>query len=143
MLGYAVFFLDFKAYPHEDAAILMRYSENVANGHGVVWNVGEKPVDGATDFLFMIAVASLIKTGFTAEIAVRFIDIASHVLTVVIVYLAVRRLQSGSRWMAFISAGFLAIGPGLFYAVTYFGTPFFRSFRSGSLVLRNQDFKGS
>jgi len=45
---------DFAAQPEEDAAILMRYAQHLAAGHGIVWNVGEPPVDGATDFLFML-----------------------------------------------------------------------------------------
>ena len=42
----------------EDAAILFRYSENVANGFGIVWNSGDPPSvsDGNTDlgFLFIL-----------------------------------------------------------------------------------------
>ena len=44
--------INFGAHPHEDAAILMRYADHFANGHGLVWNIGDDPVDGATDFLF-------------------------------------------------------------------------------------------
>ena len=43
--------------PKEDAYILYRYSENLADGHGVVWNVGESPTDGSTDFLWMVILA--------------------------------------------------------------------------------------
>ena len=53
--------IDFNIPPFEDAAMLMRYSQHLAGGHGIVWNIGEKPVDGATDFLFMAAAAGLIK----------------------------------------------------------------------------------
>ncbi|MFT6399365.1 MAG: hypothetical protein ACJAYU_004130, partial [Bradymonadia bacterium] len=31
------------ALPSEDAAMLMRYSEHLAAGHGIVWNPGEAP----------------------------------------------------------------------------------------------------
>jgi len=40
--------------PMEDAAMLMRYAENFSAGHGIVWNIGEDPVDGGTDFLAII-----------------------------------------------------------------------------------------
>ena len=40
--------------PMEDAAMLLRYSQNFATGHGIRWSLNQKPVDGATDFLFMI-----------------------------------------------------------------------------------------
>ena len=31
-------------HPAEDAAMLMRYSLNLAGGNGVVWNIGQPPV---------------------------------------------------------------------------------------------------
>jgi thymidine kinase len=37
---YAALQVNFSARPFEDAAILMRYSQHVAEGHGIVWNVG-------------------------------------------------------------------------------------------------------
>ena len=60
---YAVRYVDFSIPPFEDAAMLMRYAQHLADGHGIVWNVGGHPVDGATDFLFMAASALLIKLG--------------------------------------------------------------------------------
>lgn len=43
----------------EDAMISMRYAKHLANGYGLVWNVGEPPVQGFTNFgwtLFMALV---------------------------------------------------------------------------------------
>jgi hypothetical protein len=34
----------------DDAMISMRYARNLAQGHGLVWNVGEAPVQGFTNF---------------------------------------------------------------------------------------------
>lgn len=33
----------------DDAMISMRYASNLANGHGLVWNPGQRPVEGFTD----------------------------------------------------------------------------------------------
>ena len=38
----------------DDAYITFRYSDNLAAGHGPVWNVGEDPVEGFTNFLWML-----------------------------------------------------------------------------------------
>ncbi|RZQ66137.1 hypothetical protein EWH70_02400 [Amycolatopsis suaedae] len=38
----------------DDAYITFRYSDNLAQGHGPVWNVGEDPVEGFTNFLWML-----------------------------------------------------------------------------------------
>jgi hypothetical protein len=42
--------LNVSGAPSEDAAILMRYSEHLASGAGIVWNIGEHPVDGPRIF---------------------------------------------------------------------------------------------
>lgn len=122
---YAATLVAWAPQPFEDAAILMRYAAHVAGGHGVAWNVGEPPVDGATDFLFLLAVAGLHRGGLPLEGAVRGLCLASHLATVAIIYLAARRLHGARWWMAALSAAYLAVGPGMAYTSAYFGTPFF------------------
>ena len=41
----------------DDAAITRSYSENIAHGHGFVYNIGGERVEGATSFLWTILVA--------------------------------------------------------------------------------------
>ena len=86
ILIYALKFVNFNVPPFEDAAMLMRYADHLAHGYGVVWNVGEHPVDGATDFLFMVVSAGLIKLGTAVGRSVRAIGFASHILTVLLIY---------------------------------------------------------
>lgn len=124
-LYYAFTFIDFTIPPFEDAAMLMRYAQHLAGGHGIVWNIGEKPVDGATDFLFMVASAALIKLGFTVGQSVRGIGFASHLLTILLVYWANRRIHNGNIPFSILSGLYLAVGTGLSYVSAYFGTPFF------------------
>jgi peptidoglycan/LPS O-acetylase OafA/YrhL len=38
----------------EDAMISMRYARHVAAGHGFVWNVGEAPIEGFTNLLWVL-----------------------------------------------------------------------------------------
>ncbi len=124
-LYYAFNFVDFSIPPFEDAAMLMRYAQHLAGGHGIVWNIGGQPVDGATDFLFMAASAALIKLGLTVGQSVRGFGFASHILTVLIIYWANRRINNGSIPLSFLSGLYLAVGTGLSYVSAYFGTPFF------------------
>ncbi|HUT32659.1 MAG TPA: hypothetical protein VNE39_04190 [Planctomycetota bacterium] len=135
---YAATMVAWAPQPFEDAAILMRYAEHVAEGHGIVWNVGEPPVDGATDFLFMMLVAGLRRGGLPAEDAVRGLCLAAHLATVVIVYVAVRKLHGSRQWMAALSAAYLAVGPGMAYTSAGFGTPFFALFACLTWVLANR-----
>lgn len=124
-LYYAFNYIDFTIPPFEDAAMIMRYSQHLATGHGVVWNIGEAPVDGATDFLFMVTAAALIKLGFTVGQAVRSIGFASHILTVLIIYFTNRKIHNGNIPFSFLSGLYFLVGTGLSYVSAYFGTPFF------------------
>jgi hypothetical protein len=125
LAAYVAVFADFGAPPAEDAAMLLRYSEHLAEGKGIVWNVGEKPLDGATDFLFMLGVAGLDAAGLGAKEAAQWLGLLAHVLTVVLVYLAARRLFGAPALVALAAAGFLAVGPGLYFVEIAFGTTFF------------------
>jgi arabinofuranosyltransferase len=93
-LAYYAFFFDSQTLPYEDAAILMRYSKHVAEGDGIVWNIGQAPVDGATDFLYMLLLAAVLKAGLPQETAVQLIVMLSHLLTVIIVYAGVLRINA-------------------------------------------------
>ncbi len=78
-------YLDFSKNPYEDAAMLMRYAQHLAQTGAIVWNIGASPVDGGTDFLFMLVLAAVVKVGLSVEIAARLTGIVSHVLTVILV----------------------------------------------------------
>lgn len=141
---YAFNFIDFSIPPFEDAAMIMRYAQHLAGGHGIVWNIGEAPVDGATDFLFMVASAALIQLGFTVGQAVRGIGFASHFLTVLLIYWTNRRIHNGNIPFSFLSGLYLAAGSGLSYVSAYFGTPFFAlaaasTWTLGLLLVREQN----
>jgi len=124
-LYFAFNFIDFSIPPFEDAAMLMRYSQHLAEGHGIVWNIGEQPVDGATDFLFMLSAAALIKLGLTVGQSVRSIGFASHILTVLIIYWTNRKIHNGNVPFSLLSGLYLVVGTGLSYVAAYFGTPYF------------------
>ncbi len=129
LIGFTIFYatrcIDFTIPPFEDAAMLMRYAQHLADGQGIVWNIGEHPVDGATDFLFMAASAALIKLGLTVGQAVRGIGFASHLLPVLLVYWTNRRIHNANIPFSILSGLYLVVGTGLSYVSAYFGTPFF------------------
>jgi arabinofuranosyltransferase len=130
--------IDWSSPPSEDAAILMRYSQHLAHGDGIVWNIGEKPLDGATDFLFMAAVAALAALGCSLKFGVLFLTIAGHLLTIVFLYLAVKKLHGAGRLTAFFTAAYLLCGPAADYIGAYFGTTFFGLFVLVSWYLINR-----
>ena len=135
-------YINFSSLPYEDAAMLMRYSVNLGNGHGMAWNIGEKPIDGATDFLFTVILAGVYKLGISIEQSVRLIDYSSHFLTMMLIYYASRKFFHASLLTSFISAAFFAIGPGLSYTAAYFGTPFFALFGCLTWIFALRIMKG-
>jgi hypothetical protein len=76
----------------EDAFISLRYSMNLAEGHGLVFNAGEK-VEGYSNFLWVILVAA---PGLVADVdyvlVARALGVASTLCCVVLAYLLVRKL---------------------------------------------------
>ena len=143
-LFYAWRSVDFQIPPFEDAAMLMRYAQNLAGGHGIVWNIGEHPVDGATDFLFMATSAALIKIGIPVGRAIRVLGFASHLVTVLLVYFVNRRVHNASYALSFFNGLYLAVGTGLAYVAAYFGTPFFAlaaasTWTLGLLLMNRED----
>lgn len=132
---YGAFFVDFNVPPFEDAAMLMRYADHLARGYGIVWNIGQHPVDGATDFLFMAAVAALIKAGMAIGRSARVLGYVAHVVTVLLVYGVNRRIWRAGLVISFVTALYLAVGTGLSYVAAFFGTPFFALFATVSWTL--------
>jgi len=53
-------------YIYDDAYISYRYAVHLANGHGLVWNIGDLPTQGYTNFLFVVLIALGVKLGIAA-----------------------------------------------------------------------------
>jgi arabinofuranosyltransferase len=111
--------------PIEDAAMLLRYAKNLSQGFGMRWNIHQAPVDGATDFFFTVAIASLARLLHIGVIpASRILNIAAHTISVQLVFVG-GRILGGNRWVAAAIAVYLMIGPALQYTLGCFGAPFF------------------
>src|SRR5512140_3506598 len=135
VLVYAAAAVDFSVPPYEDAAMLMRYADHLAHGYGVVWIIGQHPVDGATDFLFMGAAAALIRIGLPVGRSVRLLGFAAHLLTVLLVFWTNRRVWRAGLVPSLLSALYLAVGTGLYYVAAFFGTPLFALFAAATWTL--------
>ncbi len=81
-------FLAVTRISYEDSFISLRYAENLAAGHGLVYNVGER-VFGASTPLYVLLLAALVKLGLPALMVVKGLAIAADCATA---YLWCRRL---------------------------------------------------
>jgi hypothetical protein len=108
--------------PYEDAAILFRYSENFANGFGIVYNPGGPHVDGATDMLFMLGLAVIHKFGLGVDSAAALVNAASLGLICALVYWAWSKWSGLPLRWAFLSVLIVLVGPVWLCSVSGFGT---------------------
>lgn len=123
-VGVLLWSLQGMGFVFEDAAILMRYAEHLATGHGIVWNIGEAPADGATDFLFLVVIAGLRYVGLSIEWATRIPIIFAHLITVAVI-LRISQKTGKGYWEASAAVIVLATGPVNAYIAAGFGAPFF------------------
>ena len=114
--------------PMEDAAMLLRYSQHLATGHGVRWSLNQAPVDGATDFLFMVFVAAVSRFAHIDVVAAsRCVNIAAQFASIVLIYRGARSLNANC-WLATAAALYLIAGPFIPLTNACFGAPVFALF---------------
>jgi hypothetical protein len=64
------------AFLGDDAFISFRYARNLVDGHGLVWNPGER-VEGYTNFLWVLLMAAALRLGLAPEIVSNALGVAS------------------------------------------------------------------
>ena len=106
-LGHALFYWD---WIEDDAYITLRYSANVVDGQGFVFNVGEK-VEGYSNFAWVLLGAVALKAGIDPSVAVRWIGIISGLLCLPLVWDLSRRFLGGRSWAALFAPAILAFIP--------------------------------
>jgi len=103
----------------------MRYADHLAIGKGIVWNIGEAPVDGATDFLFLVMIAGISKFGISIENATSLLGIIAHLSTIILIYWTTVFTLRQPIWLGLFNGLLLLIGPGLAYIQAGFGATVF------------------
>jgi hypothetical protein len=96
----------------EDAFIALRFASNLAHGQGLVWNPGAPPVEGYTDFLWVVILSAAIAAGLPAVGFAQAASIAAGLATLVLTYRVGRRLMDWPVPVALVPPGLLAVaGP--------------------------------
>lgn len=90
----------------DDAFITFRYARNLAQGHGFVYNPGEK-VEGYTNFLWTLVMWIPEKAGWDTPTFSVFVTIALMVITVGLALRFARKVFGGNEALAFLSAAAL------------------------------------
>jgi hypothetical protein len=96
----------------EDAFIALRFASNLAHGHGLVWNPGTPPVEGYTDFLWVMLLAGAIKIGLPPVGFAQALSVAAGAGVIALTYRIGRTQFAWPPAAAMIPALLLAVcGP--------------------------------
>jgi len=68
------FYVLSNGHVHEDAYILFIFSESLASGQGISYFPGSGPIEGATDFLWMVILAAAVFIGIDVAIAAAILN---------------------------------------------------------------------
>jgi hypothetical protein len=110
----------------EDAFITYRFARNVAEGNGFVWNIGEPPVEGFTNFLWVVISAALYRLGVDVPHAMQALGVLSGGGTLILCWhLARNSLRCGRAAALFTMAALVAAGPLAAWASSGMETVFF------------------
>lgn len=87
----------------DDAFISFRYAKNLADGHGLVFNPGER-VEGITNPLWTVLFAPFTKTSVDLVLLAQLLGVALGVALIVLVARAARALDGPPGWAALLLA---------------------------------------
>ena len=117
----------FSRFTVDDAYISYRYSENFADGQGLVFNQGEK-VEGYSNFLWVLILGLLKKVSVDVILASKILGLLSLLAVLIAYYLIVRAFTraplfaAASLWLLVTNFGLV------FFSVTGMETGFFTAF---------------
>lgn len=93
----------------DDMMISMRYARNLAAGNGLVWNAGEPPVEGFSNFLWTLFMALPHAVGLPDRLASAPIILANVGLLIATLFLASRLLRAWAVPAPLASLGVLIL----------------------------------
>ncbi len=99
LAAFAVFTCVFWDYSIDDAFVTFRYAENLADGHGLVFNPGAEAVEGYSNFLWLLLLSLLYTFGLPTYATAKIIGLVSFLLTAAIWYRHFERDDNGLSWL--------------------------------------------
>lgn len=102
----------------DDAMVSMTYARNLAEGHGLRWNVGETPVEGYTNFLWTLLLAAFHLLGL-GDAKVSLLVEITGALCLLLAMMSAARIASIYARTA-IAPLAAAVAVGLYYPLVYF-----------------------
>ncbi len=91
----------------DDAFTSFRYAQNLVDGHGLVYNPGER-VEGYTNFLWTLIIACFMKTGFQPEGLSQVLGVISGAIGIILVFLLSSKIAQKDKPLNLIACLFLS-----------------------------------
>ncbi len=117
--------INFYDFTVDDAYISFRYSQNLADGNGFVFNINER-VEGYTNFLWVVILSIFIKLGASPIVASKMLGIIFAYLTMFMLWSTSKIFSNNRLWLSNLPPFLLVITPYFsIYAVSGLETIFF------------------
>jgi len=108
----------FRGYQVDDSFITFRYAQNLLASGQVTWNVGEAPVEGYSNFLWMLLAAGSLALGLDPLAVSRGVSFVAILVSAWLVHRLARRLGATSAGARLSALTFLAIPAFMFWAMS-------------------------
>jgi len=124
----------------DDSYISFRYAENLAEGNGITFNPNERPVEGYSNFLWILLCSILVRFGLDLPYWAPRMGVLFGILNIFLFWLILRRRTEYS-WHLVIPLMLLACSaPFLLYAISGMETPLFSFLLLAAIFLADYAF---
>jgi hypothetical protein len=122
-------------WTEDDAFITYRYSRNLADGNGFVFNLGER-VEGYSNFTWVFVAAAALRQGVDPETLCKTVGLIAGLLCLPFSWMLARRVRPGLGLVALLGPYYLAISPVLVqHSVAGLESSLFASLLCGTLLM--------
>jgi hypothetical protein len=97
-------------WTEDDAFISLRYAQNLAAGHGLAFNPGER-VEGYSNFSWVILAAAAIRAGLDPVWTVKLVGLLAGLGCLLVSWALVRQLMPEAGLVALLAPWYLAVSP--------------------------------
>ncbi len=111
-----IFVVWFWAYSIDDAFVTFRYAENMVDGYGLVYNPGDQPVEGYSNFLWLLILSLCYLVGLPTYLSAKMLGIVFFLAAAWLWSRHFRREDNPYLWM--VPLLFLATPLTAFWAVS-------------------------
>ncbi|MEJ2720907.1 MAG: hypothetical protein P8181_07165 [bacterium] len=109
----------------DDAFVSFRYAENLADGHGLTFNPGERPIEGYSNFLWILVCAAVYKIGFDLPTAMPWVGVFFGALNLLALAGFYRRRRLSAAEVLIPLLLFALAAPFVTHSITGMETPLF------------------